>query len=36
MGGNIAAFATKDIAENFTPDLNTKIFSWEKLNYYVK
>ena len=36
MGGNIAAFANKDIAENFTPDLNTKIFSWEKLNYYVE
>jgi copper chaperone NosL len=36
MGGNIAAFANKDLAENFTLDWHTKVFSWEHLNHYVE
>ena len=36
MGGNIAAFASKDLAEKFTLDLHTEVFSWEHLNHYVE
>ena len=31
MGGNIAAFASKDLAEKFTLDWHTEVFSWEHL-----
>lgn len=36
MGGNIAAFANKDLAEKFTLDWHTEVFSWEHLNHYVE